>query len=255
VTLADQTTYEARQIWSYPDKDIAVLWIDASKDRLHPIEVGASHDLKVGQITYAIGNPFGLDHTLTTGIVSALGREVKSESGRPLTGAIQTSAAINPGNSGGPLLDSAGHLIGMTTAILSPSGAFAGIGFAIPVDEINAIVPQLIAHGKVIRPRLGVELAADQVTRQLGIEKGVLILKVVPESAAAEAELVGTRRDADGNILLGDVITAIDGDAIVKTSDLFSAIEKHKVGDTITVTILRNKKTEDRSLTLKAASE
>src|SRR5207244_8786751 len=138
------STYEARQIWAYPDQDIAVLWIDAPKRLLRPIPIGTSHDLKVGQIVYALGDPFGLGETMTNGIVSALGREMKSVTGRIIHGVIQTSAAINPGNSGGPLLDSAGRLIGMNTAILSPSGTFAGIGFAIPVDEINRIAPQLI---------------------------------------------------------------------------------------------------------------
>jgi S1-C subfamily serine protease len=150
VTLADHSAYQARQIWAYPDQDIAVLWIDAPRSALHPILIGTSHDLKVGQATYALGDPFGLDETMTMGIVSALNRTIHSATGRPIRGVIQTNAAINPGNSGGPLLDSAGRLIGMNTAILSPSGAFAGIGFAIPVDEINRVVPQLIRHGKVV---------------------------------------------------------------------------------------------------------
>src|SRR5262249_34836611 len=136
VTLGDRS-YPAKAVWVYPDMDIAVISIDAPKSSLHEIRLGSSHDLKVGQITYAIGDPFGLDQTMTTGIISALGREMKSVTGRTIRGVIQTSAPINPGNSGGPLLDSEGRLIGMTTAILSPSGAFAGIGFAIPVDEIN----------------------------------------------------------------------------------------------------------------------
>ncbi len=163
VTLADQSSYEARQVWAYPEKDIAVLWIDAPRSKFHPVQVGASHDLKIGQITYAIGNPFGLDQSMTKGIISALGREIESREGNPIHGAIQTSAPINPGNSGGPLLDSAGRLIGMTTAIMSPSGASAGIGFAIPVDTINEITPQLIRHGKVVGPSLGVQVAEDQL--------------------------------------------------------------------------------------------
>jgi S1-C subfamily serine protease len=147
VILADHSGYDSSQIWGYPDKDLAVVRINAPKEKLKPIAVGTSHDLQVGQKTLAIGNPFGLDQTLTNGIVSALGREIESANGRPLRGVIQTSAAINPGNSGGPLLDGAGRLIGVNTAILSPSGTFAGIGFAIPVDEVNQVVPQLIAHG------------------------------------------------------------------------------------------------------------
>ena len=198
VILADQSTFNAQQVWGYPDKDIAVLWIDAPKSKLRPILIGSSHDLKVGQIALAIGNPFGLDQTMTTGIVSGLGREIQAANGRPILGAIQTSAAINPGNSGGPLLDSAGRLIGMNTSIISPSGAFAGIGFAIPVDEINQIVPQLIRNGKVVRPRLGIRMAEDQTARQLGVQQGVLIINVEPKSPAAKAGLKGTRRDASG---------------------------------------------------------
>jgi S1-C subfamily serine protease len=153
VILADRSTYDSTQIWGYPDKDLAVIRINAPKAKLKPIVVGTSRDLQVGQTAFAIGNPFGLDQTLTTGIVSALGREIESASGRPIEGVIQTSAAINPGNSGGPLLDSAGRLVGVNTAIISPSGAFAGIGFAIPVDEVNRVVPQLIDHGKAGQPK------------------------------------------------------------------------------------------------------
>jgi S1-C subfamily serine protease len=161
VILADGSTYDSDQIWGYPDKDLAIIRIKAPKEKLKPIAVGTSHDLQVGQTTLAIGNPFGLDQTLTTGIISALGREIESTNGRPIQGVIQTSAAINAGNSGGPLLDSAGRLIGVNTAILSPSGTFAGIGFAIPVDEVNRVVPQLIAHGKVVRPPVGRESAKE----------------------------------------------------------------------------------------------
>jgi S1-C subfamily serine protease len=253
VTLADHSTYEARQIWFDRENDIAVLWIDAPKDKLRPILIGTSHDLKVGQIAYAIGNPFGLDHTLTMGIVSALGREVSSENGWPLTGAIQTSAAINPGNSGGPLLDSAGRLIGMNTSIVSPSGAFAGIGFAIPVDDINVIAPQLIRNGKVSRPRLGVQVAEDALAKQLGVAQGALILKVVPNSPAAAADLRGTGRDQAGNIVLGDVIVAVGGQTITKTSDLFGALNSHQPGEAVTVAILRNQQRQDVKVTLQAA--
>jgi S1-C subfamily serine protease len=252
VTLADGTLYEARQVWSYPEKDIAVISIDAPKSKLQPVLIGTSHDLKVGQVTYAIGNPFGLDQTMTTGIVSALGREIGSAAGQPIHGAIQTSAPINPGNSGGPLLDSAGRLIGMTTMIVSPSGASAGIGFAIPVDEINEIVPQLIRHGKVIRPRLGVQLAEDQLAQQLGIEQGALIVKVAPDGPAAQAGLRGTRRDASGQILMGDVIVAVDGKAIAQGKDFYAALESHHVGDVVTVTIVRAEQRQEVKVTLRA---
>jgi S1-C subfamily serine protease len=245
VTLSDHHTYSARNVWAFPEKDIAVVSIDAPTNKLHPILIGTSHDLKVGQITYALGDPFGLDQTMTMGIVSALGRTIESKDGRPLEGAIQTSAPINPGNSGGPLLDSAGRLIGMNTAILSPSGASAGIGFAIPVDEINRFVPQLIKHGKVVRPRLGVQLAGDELARNLGVEHGALIVKVVPGGAAARAGLRGTERDPSGYIQLGDVIVAVDGKAIETGEDFHTALEQHQVGDTVTLTIIRDEQRQD----------
>ena len=167
VTLADQSTWTARVVGSLPDSDLAVLIIDAPASRLTPITVGASSDLQVGQKVFAIGNPFGLDKSLTTGVISAVGREIESVTRRPIKNMIQTDAAINPGNSGGPLLDSAGRIIGVNTAMYSPSGAYAGIGFAIPVDEVNRVVPQLIRHGKIVRPGMGVQVAPDQVTKQL----------------------------------------------------------------------------------------
>jgi S1-C subfamily serine protease len=242
VTLADHSTYttDAQHIWVDPDDDIAVIFIRAPANKLHPIPIRTSHDLKVGQRTFAIGNPYGLDQTLTTGIVSALGREIESPNNRPIRGVIQTSAAINPGNSGGPLLDSSGLLMGMNTSILSPSGAFAGIGFAIPSDEINRIVPQLIRAGKVDRPRLGVELAPDQTARKVGIDQGVLILRVRPDTPAAAAGLQGTYRDEDGNLHLGDIITAIGDQSITNANDLYRILQDKKAGDTLTVHILRN---------------
>src|SRR5713226_4104179 len=176
----DQTPYNASVVGAFPDKDMAVLWIQAPKSKLQPIQIGRSSNLQVGQKAFAIGNPFGLDQSLTTGIVSALDREINAVTGRPIKGVIQTNAAINPGNSGGPLLDSGGLLIGMTTAIVSPSGASAGIGFAIPVDEINRYVPEIIKHGKVTRPGLGVQLATDpKAVRQVGTESGVVVRSVV----------------------------------------------------------------------------
>jgi S1-C subfamily serine protease len=250
VTLSDHTTYQAKSIWSYPDKDIAVIWIDAPKSKMRPLAIGTSNDLQVGQITFAIGNPFGLDLSLTTGIVSALGREIDSAGGRPIQGAIQTSAAINPGNSGGPLLDSAGRLIGMNTAILSPSGTFAGIGFAVPVDVINEVVPQLISNGKVVRPRLGVQLAEEQLAQQVGVDKGALIVKVVPNSAAAQAGLRGTRRDANGRIVLGDIIVAVDGKPVANSKDLYKLLEARRVGDTVTLGIIRDGQQLDVKATL-----
>ena len=250
VTLSDQSSYPAKQVWVHPDMDMAVIWIDAPKKNLHPVIVGSSHDLKVGQITYAIGDPFGLDQTMTMGIVSALGREIRSATGLPIQGVIQTSAAINPGNSGGPLLDSSGRLVGMTTAILSPSGAFAGIGFAIPVDEINRIVPELISHGKIVRPRLGVQLAEDQQARRLGVDEGALIIKVVPNTPAAQANLRGTYVDRSGRLHFGDVIVAIDDKPVSRQTDLYTILEKHKAGDSIKVTVFRNGQRVDVPVTL-----
>jgi S1-C subfamily serine protease len=253
VTLADQSTYDARDVWGYPEKDIAVIWINAPKKKLHPIRLGSSHDLKVGQQTFAIGNPFGLDQTMTTGIISALNREIhESKNSVPIRGVIQTSAAINPGNSGGPLFDSDGRLIGMTTAILSPSGAFAGIGFAIPSDELNRIVPQLIQHGKVVRPRLGVQIAEDQLAEQVGVEQGALIIKVVPDSPADKAGLRGNRRDDQGQPHLGDIITAIDKKQIKSGQDLFAVLDRYKVGDTVTVTFIRDDQRQQVKVTLAA---
>jgi S1-C subfamily serine protease len=253
VTLADHSTHDAQRAWWYADMDIAVLSIKVPKTKLHPITLGTSHDLKVGQITYALGDPFGLDQTMTTGIVSALGRQIQSANGRTIRGVIQTSAPINPGNSGGPLLDSAGRLIGMNTAILSPSGTFAGIGFAIPVDEINQVVTELIRHGKIVRPGLGVLQASDEQRRRLGVEQGVLILRVMPNGAAAEAGLRGMRADRSG-IRLGDIIVAFDGKVVNNSQDLYAALEHHQIGDTVTLTIERDGKRQDVQVTLQERS-
>ena len=163
VTLADQTTFDAKLVGAFPDRDLAVLRIEAPKAKLPPLAIGSSRDLIVGQRVYAIGNPFGLDQTLTIGIVSALNREIESFNGRSIRGVVQTDAAINPGNSGGPLLDSAGRLIGVNTQIASPSGASAGIGFAIPVDEVNRIVPRLIRDGRFVRPAIGVSAGGHRI--------------------------------------------------------------------------------------------
>ncbi|HTN70058.1 MAG TPA: trypsin-like peptidase domain-containing protein [Methylomirabilota bacterium] len=251
VTLGDQSTWKARVVGAAPDKDLAVLRIDAPADHLRPIPVGTSKDLQVGQHVFAIGNPFGLDQTLTTGVISALGREIESVTRRPIQGVIQTDAAINPGNSGGPLLDSAGRLIGVNAAIYSPSGASAGIGFAIPVDTVNRIVPELIRYGKVTRPGLGVQLAEEQIAERLGVT-GVLVVDVVPGSAAAKAGIQPTRRENSGRVRLGDVIVAIDGKKVESPNDLFLLLEKYKVGDVVNVSLLRDGKTVQTKLALAA---
>jgi S1-C subfamily serine protease len=239
VTLADHSNWDARLVGVAPDQDVAVLRIDAPKNLLKPIAIGTSTDLQVGQKVFAIGNPFGLDQSLTTGIISALGREIDAVTGRTISGVIQTDAAINPGNSGGPLLDSAGRLIGVNTAIYSPSGSNAGIGFAVPVDTVNRVVPQLIKHGRIIRPGMGIRIADDTTARRLGV-KGVLVMQVDKGSAAEAAGLRGTQRDTSGRLLLGDVIVGIAADPIVSSDDLLNAMDKYQVGATVKVVILRD---------------
>jgi S1-C subfamily serine protease len=251
VTLADQSNWKAQVVGVAADKDLAVLRIDAPADRLRPIPVGTSKELQVGQSVFAIGNPFGLDQSLTTGVISALGREIDSVTRRPIQGVIQTDAAINPGNSGGPLLDSAGRLIGVNTQIYSPTGASAGIGFAIPVDTVNRIVPELIRSGKIIRPGLGVELAEEQIAKKIGVN-GVLIVDVMRGGPAAKAGIRPTRRESSGRVILGDVITAIEGKRIESPNDLFLILENHQVGDTVTVALLRDGKTVQTKVTLEA---
>ncbi len=241
VTMSDRRTYRARIVGLDPDHDLAVLQIKAPPDQLVPVDIGASDGLRVGQKVLAIGNPFGLDHTLTTGVVSALGRTIRSVNNRTIEGVIQTDAAINPGNSGGPLLDSFGRVIGINTQIVSASGAFAGIGFAVPINTVNWVVPELIRVGRLIRPGLGVRLVADPIVRRLGVE-GVVIRDVLSGSAAAEAGLVGVSRGADGGVQLGDVIVALEGRRIASIDDLLNALERHRVGDTVTVEVIRNGK-------------
>ena len=238
VTLSDGTSFPADVVGSEPNKDIAVLRIKAPKAKLKAVSIGSSDQLIVGQKVLAIGNPFGLDQTLTVGIVSALGRQIRSPSQRTITDVIQTDAAINPGNSGGPLLDSQGRVIGVNTAIVSPSGAYAGIGFAVPVNTVRSIVPQLIQHGKIIRPGLGVSIIADNVAQRLDIE-GVIIGEVAEGSEAERAGLRGIQRNSQGELELGDVITAIDDNDVDDFDDLGAALEKYKVGDTVTVKYLR----------------
>jgi S1-C subfamily serine protease len=239
IVLADGSTWQGRLVGAYPAKDLAVLAIDAPAAKLQPITVGSSADLQVGQMVFAIGNPFGLDQTLTTGVVSALGREIQSTPGRNIRNVIQTDAAINPGNSGGPLLDSAGRLIGINSSILSPSGTSAGVGFAIPVDEVDQVVTELIRNGKVVRPGLGIALAPDQLTQRLDLN-GVLVMRVDPGGPGAAAGLHPTERDLRGNIALGDVITALGDDPVKSTEDYFTALEHHKPGDRVTLTVERD---------------
>ncbi|PIA40545.1 hypothetical protein AQUCO_02500330v1 [Aquilegia coerulea] len=239
VTLADQSTFEANVVGFDQDKDVAVLHVDAPKDKLRPLPVGVSADLLVGQKVYAIGNPFGLDHTLTTGVISGLRREISSAAtGRPIQDVIQTDAAINPGNSGGPLLDSSGSLIGINTAIYSPSGASSGVGFSIPVDTVSGIVDQLVKFGKVTRPILGIKFAPDQSVEQLGVS-GVLVLDAPANGPAGKAGLLPTKRDGYGRLILGDIITSVNGKKITNGSDLYRILDQCKVGDEVMVEVLR----------------
>jgi S1-C subfamily serine protease len=248
--------YYARIVGVQPDMDLAVLYINAPADQLVPIKIGSSRDLQVGQDVLAIGNPFGLDWSVSHGIISALGREIESVAHTAIKNVIQTDAAINPGNSGGPLLDSSGRLIGVNTAIYSPSGASAGIGFAIPVDEVNEVVTQLIREGKAApRPRLGVQVAEDKFARSQDVDSGALILGVVPGSAAAEVGLRPTRLDRSGNIKqLGDIIVGVDNREIKSAKDLFDALARHKPGETVTLTYLRSGERREVQVELQAAS-
>ena len=253
VTLADQTTFDAKLVGAFPDRDLAVLQIEAPKDKLPPIALGSSRDLVVGQRVYAIGNPFGLDQTLTTGIVSALNREIESFNQRTIRGVIQTDAAINPGNSGGPLLDSAGRLIGVNTQIASPSGASAGIGFAIPVDEVNRIVPRLIQDGRFVRPALGVTAGPANLLRALNLPKGVPIVQVGSNTPAARAGLQAFRRGNRGEVVMGDVITAINDEPVADLDAMLSLLERRQPGDTVTLTLWRAGQTRKQSVVLAAS--
>lgn len=254
ITLHDQSTWKASLVGAFPDRDIAVLKIDAPREKLKPIPIGASRDLVVGQRVYAIGNPFGLDQTLTIGIISALDREIESVTQRKIRGVIQTDAAINPGNSGGPLLDSAGRLIGVNTSIYSPSGASAGIGFAIPVDEINRIVPRLIRDGKFERPVLGVQFAPAPLLSALGLKKGVAVLDVTRGGPADAAGLRPFYRNRLGDIEFGDVIVAINNQPIEDADQLLEFLETRQPGDKVTLTVLRGKKQVKQQLTVELAS-
>ncbi|KPK00403.1 MAG: 2-alkenal reductase [Desulfobacterales bacterium SG8_35] len=237
VTLGDNSVYKGIMVGAAPDKDIAVLEISAPADELKPIPLGDSETLQVGQKVFAIGNPFGLDHTITSGIVSALDREITAVTGRTIQGVIQTDAAINPGNSGGPLLDSAGRLIGVNTAIYSPSGANAGIGFAVPVGVVNKVVPEIIRHGRVIQPGIGVTLASERIARRLDIE-GLLVISVQPGSTAAKAGIRETRQ-VRGKIILGDIILAVNGIPVDSYDELRNELDRYHIGDEVTLIILR----------------
>ncbi|PIR15781.1 MAG: hypothetical protein COV48_12455 [Elusimicrobia bacterium CG11_big_fil_rev_8_21_14_0_20_64_6] len=251
VTLGDQTRLEARLVGIDPTKDIAVLKVDLSREKLHPIRPARLESLQVGQKTIAIGNPFGLDHTLTTGVISALGREVEGIGGLTIRDMIQTDAAINPGNSGGPLLDSDGRLIGMNTMIFTRSGGSAGIGFAVPVSFIARIVPELIKYGKVVRPGVGISiLNPGQKYYLVGERPGVVVNAVAPGGPAAKAGLRGLRRLRGGRVTLGDIILGVDSHEVNDFDDLYNAFDRFKPGDTVSLKIEREGKYLSLSVTL-----
>ena len=246
VVFADQAPdvppHDAVIVNHSADHDLAVLKvIDAPANVLRPVLVGESGDLQVGQSVFAIGRPFGLNQTLTTGVVSNRSRSIRAPSGRTIDDVIQIDAAINPGNSGGPLLDSAGRLIGVNTAITSPSGASAGIGFAIPVDTVNRIVPKIIAEGRYEPPRIGIHVRQEFneiVTRSQGI-RGIVILDVVPGGPGHAAGLEGVKSGVRGEVVLGDVIIRVGDVTVGNLNELLTALEHHEKGDTVPITILR----------------
>ncbi len=238
VMLSDQTSYSAEIVGLAPEKDLAVLKISAPEGKIKTLPLSKSSNLKVGQSAYAIGNPFGFDQTLTTGVISALGREITAANGRTIYDVIQTDAAINPGNSGGPLLNSSGKLIGVNTAIFSPSGAYSGIGFSIPVDVVKLIVPDLIAYGRVNRPVIGIELMNENYVNA----EGAMISKVLKNSPAYKAGLQGISRARNGQYLAGDIITSIDDNVIKSNLSLVETLEKYKPNDIIDITYKRGDK-------------
>jgi S1-C subfamily serine protease len=256
VRLGDQRSFQARLVGASPEHDIAVLQIDVPTDLPAPIPVGSSAELRVGQQVLAIGNPFGLDHTLTTGIVSALNRTVDNESGGVIENVIQTDAAINPGNSGGPLIDSAGRLVGINTMIYSPSGAYAGIGFAVPVDTVNRVVSRIVAYGRYVRPTLGISANDDVSTRLLERDtNGVLVLGVTANSPAARAGLRATEMTAAGRVVLGDVIEAVDGRAVEDFATLVNVLDAHEFGDSVTLRVRRGGERLEIPVTLGTAAD
>lgn len=250
ITLADQSTLSADLVGYSARNDLAVLRVSGLPGNLAPLPLGSSRDLVVGQDVIAIGSPFGLDYTLSTGVISGLGREIEGAGGVPILGAIQTDAAIDPGNSGGPLIDSSGRLVGINTMIYSPSGASAGVGFAVPADTVARVVPDLIAYGKEVMPDIGAELVDDAYTARWGLP-GVLVRKVQSGSPAEQVGLVPTQlHPLSGQILLGDLITQVDGVEIHNKADYLLELEKHKPGETVTLRVLRNGTTHTLSVVL-----
>jgi putative serine protease PepD len=249
VTLSDETSVEAKVVGTDPSTDLAVVQIDVPADKLHPVEMGTSANLRVGQRAIAIGNPFGLDRTLTTGVISSLGRPLQTQNNRTIYDVIQTDAAINPGNSGGPLLDSSGRVIGVNSAIYSPSGGSVGVGFAIPVDTVRRVTISIIEKGYYPHPWLGItglSITSDLANYlKLPVERGVLVIDVTSGQAAAQAGIRGgSRRVQIGNYVVlvgGDILTAIDGNKVSAMEDMVKYLEtKAKVGQVVNLTITRD---------------
>ncbi len=244
VSFGGQKNYAAQLVGGDPDTDLAVIkLVERPKEALTIIPLGDSDKLEVGQKVLAIGNPFGLDRTLTTGVISGLQRPIRARNNRPIEGAIQTDASINPGNSGGPLLDSHGRMIGINSQILSPSGASAGVGFAVPVNIAKRIVPELVRSGVISRPKLGIGTRDVGVLKgqlDLPISEGVIILQVAPGEAAANAGLRGVTQTENGDFEIGDIIVGMDSDKIATTDDLYRLLDKHQVGDTVQLQLFRN---------------
>lgn len=245
VVFYEQSTFEADLVGYSPDHDLAVLRINAPENLLRPVLIGESNDLEVGQSVFAIGNPFGLNQTLTTGVISAISRTIESPSGKRIDDVIQIDAAINPGNSGGPLLDSAARLVGVNTAIYSPSGASAGVGFSIPVDTVNRVVPTLITRGNYVPPQLGIQTveALNDAIRSRGLE-GVVIVGLIPGGPAEKAGLRPVRPGRNGRISFGDVlqadiIQAINGTKVGKLQDILDLLQQYQSGDTVVLQIYR----------------
>jgi len=239
---ADTKQYEAELVGAEPRKDIAVLKLKERPAKLFPVTPGESNQLKVGQKAMAIGNPFGLDHTLTAGIISATNRKIQGIGDVKIHGMIQTDSSINPGNSGGPLLDSGGKVIGVNTMIFSHSGTSSGVGFAVPIDSVKKIVPELIKHGKIVRPGLGIGVLPDHHRRRFGVEKGIIVTTLDPNGGAAKAGIKGIHQDRRNRYLLGDIITAVDKFEVNTFDDIYHALENYKIGDSVEVTYVRDGK-------------
>lgn len=252
VVFYDQSAHEAILVGAAPEYDLAVLRVRPRQELLRPLLIGESSDLEVGQAVFAIGNPFGLEQTLTTGVVSAKSRRIETPAGRGIDGAIQIDAAINPGNSGGPLLDSASRLIGVNTAIYSPSGTSAGVGFAIPVDTVNRVVPQIIANGAYTPPRLGIS-ASDAVSRDVARRtnvEGIVVLDVTPGGGAALAGVKSASLDPRGSLVLGDIVAEVGGFKTTTIKELEDALDEFDIGDQVDITIYRDGKKISLPVTL-----